>query len=206
MLHVSLAHLVNLGTRVKAVTDTAIKYVSLANGTIGFYTSADGSGTAAFTVNLPAELVLDTDHTAFEPAFAWSAQDYPGSTNPNLDGKPVIVFAVKTTPASGSGETITYMFMDVATLVDTYTAADNSMTVSGYTLAVKVSPDAGNALTLASNGLKVDISGKADKVANATAGNLAGLDANGNLTDSGLRMATDTEVNTALDAIFPSNS
>ena len=31
----------------------------------------------------------------------------------------------------------------------------------------------------------VDLSGKADKVASATAGNFAGLDANGNLTDSG---------------------
>ena len=30
-----------------------------------------------------------------------------------------------------------------------------------------------------------DISGKADKVASATSGNFAGLDANGNLTDSG---------------------
>jgi len=33
----------------------------------------------------------------------------------------------------------------------------------------------------------VDISGKADKVSNATAGNIAALDANGNLIDSGLK-------------------
>jgi len=32
-----------------------------------------------------------------------------------------------------------------------------------------------------------DVSGKADKVSNATNGNFAGLDANGNLTDSGLK-------------------
>ena len=32
---------------------------------------------------------------------------------------------------------------------------------------------------------EIDYSGKADKVASATAGNFAGLDANGNLTDSG---------------------
>lgn len=36
-----------------------------------------------------------------------------------------------------------------------------------------------------SSGGEVDVSGKADKVSNATAGNFAGLDANGNLTDSG---------------------
>lgn len=35
----------------------------------------------------------------------------------------------------------------------------------------------------------IDYSGKADKVANATSGNFAGLDANGNLTDSGVKAA-----------------
>jgi len=35
----------------------------------------------------------------------------------------------------------------------------------------------------------IDLSGKADKVANATSGNLAGLDSNGNLTDSGKKPA-----------------
>ena len=34
--------------------------------------------------------------------------------------------------------------------------------------------------------IEEDVSGKADKVTNATSGNLAGLDANGNLTDSGV--------------------
>ncbi|MCL1902610.1 MAG: hypothetical protein FWG18_03220 [Alphaproteobacteria bacterium] len=38
--------------------------------------------------------------------------------------------------------------------------------------------------------LQTDIAGKADKVADAAAGNLAGLDASGNLTNSGLPAAT----------------
>ena len=67
------------------------------------------------------------------------------------------------------------------------------MTVDGkeITVAVNVSKEADNALQVKEDGLYVpkaevvDISGKADKVANATEGNLAGLDANGNLTDSG---------------------
>ena len=49
----------------------------------------------------------------------------------------------------------------------------------------------------------VDMSGKADKVASATSGNFAGLDANGNLTDSGSKAsdfatATDTVLETTL--------
>ena len=42
----------------------------------------------------------------------------------------------------------------------------------------EITPDTGKTVD-------IDLSGKADKVANATAGNFAGLDANGNLTDSG---------------------
>lgn len=67
------------------------------------------------------------------------------------------------------------------------------MTVDGkeITVAVNVSKATDNALQVKEDGLYVpktevvDISGKADKVANATEGNFAGLDANGNLTDSG---------------------
>lgn len=43
-----------------------------------------------------------------------------------------------------------------------------------------ITPDASNFVNV-----QVDISGKADKVANASSGNFAGLDSNGNLTDSG---------------------
>lgn len=54
---------------------------------------------------------------------------------------------------------------------------------------MNVSAAAGNALSLKADGLYVDISGKADKVKNATDGNLAALDASGNLTDSGKKPA-----------------
>lgn len=60
---------------------------------------------------------------------------------------------------------------------------------------VNVSAAAGNALTLKDDGLyvptpeEVDISGKADKVTGATTGNLAALDGEGNLTDSGKKPA-----------------
>lgn len=47
----------------------------------------------------------------------------------------------------------------------------------------------------------VDISGKADKVANATEGNLAALDANGNLTDSGSKASDFAEADHTHDSL-----
>ena len=41
----------------------------------------------------------------------------------------------------------------------------------------------------ATEGIAVDVRGKADKVTGATSGDFAGLDANGNLTDSGKKAA-----------------
>lgn len=173
----------------------AFKSGKVDGNTVSFYTSADKSGTAAFTMDFPAEMFLDQTKTTFVPKFTFSEETYPGATNPNLNNKPVMVLAVK-----GEGESVTYSFLNMAALVDTYTAkvegkdASTTVTVEGYEIEVKVniSAETGNQLQLKADGLyvpapaAVDLSGKADKVADATAGNLAGLDADGNLTDSGV--------------------
>ncbi|MBQ6737211.1 MAG: hypothetical protein IJP41_01990, partial [Synergistaceae bacterium] len=86
------------------LTDT-IKFVSCANNTISFFKTADGSGTAAFSFNFPSELVLDQLKTKFVGNFVWSSATYPGSTNPELDGKPVLVIAIKETDAAGTATT-----------------------------------------------------------------------------------------------------
>lgn len=57
-----------------------------------------------------------------------------------------------------------------------------SDTVTPQTLLSGATAHAANGQSISGT---VDLNGKADKVANATAGNFAGLDANGNLTDSG---------------------
>mgnify|MGYP000780582041 CR=1 FL=1 len=75
--------------------------------------------------------------------------------------------------------------------------ASTTVTIAGYEVDVKVnvSAAAGNALVLKDDGLyvptpeEVDISGKADKATGATTGNLAALDGEGNLTDSGKKPA-----------------
>lgn len=215
---------------------TAFKSAEVVGNTVKMYTTEDKSGTAAFTFDFPAELFLDQTKTTFVPQFAFAAATYPGATDPNLEGKPVMVLAVK-----GESDAITYSFLNMAALVDTYTAKAGdgtaTVTVSGYEISVdvNVSAEANNALVKKSDGLYVpkaavvDISGKADKVTDATNGNFAGLDADGNLTDSGknptdfskvtasttagaisvdgadvtvVEIATDAEVQEMLDEVF----
>lgn len=186
-------------TPIKNSADAAFKSGKVEGNKVQIFTSTNKSGPAAFEFDFPVEMVLDQAKTAFIPKFAWSAETYPGSTDPKLEGKPVMVLAVK-----GSDGSVTYSFMGMAALVDTYKAkvegkdASTTVTIAGYEVDVKVniSQDEGNALEARADGLyvpkpsAVDLSGKADKVKSAVAGNFAGLDAGGNLTDSG-KKATD---------------
>lgn len=111
---------------------------------------------------LPTEHFLDTTKTTFVKSFAFNNTTYPGATNPSLDGKPVLVMALKAIDhANNNAESTSYIFIDLAFLADT---------------------------------------GKADKVGSATANNLASLDANGNLQDSGI-----PKTNVALKANNPTN-
>lgn len=107
---------------------------------------------------IPEELFLDQTKTAFVGSFTWSAEIYPGSTDPELNGKPVMVLAVK-----GEGGTTNYSFLDMAKLVDTYTAktegkdASTVVEIAGYEMDVKVniSQAEGNQLQLRPDGLHV---------------------------------------------------
>ena len=185
-------------TPIKNSADAAFKSGKVEGNKVQIFTTPDKTGAAAFEFDFPVEMVLDQAKTAFVPKFAWSAETYPGSTDPKLEGKPVMVLAVK-----GSDGSVNYSFMGMAALVDTYKAkvegkdASTPVTISGYEVDVKVniSQDEGNALEARADGLyvpkpsAVDLSGKADKVKSAVAGNFAGLDAGGNLTDSGKKAA-----------------
>lgn len=197
---VRLSALKNLAAKTKAEIDNintdvskAIKSLGVSGNTVSFYTSADKSGTAAFTFDFPKEMFLDQAKTTFVQKFVFSTETYPGATDPKLAGKPVMVLAVK----GQNPDSCSYSFLDMSALVDTYKAkatgkdASTTVTIAGYEVDVKVnvSAAAGNALVLKDDGLYVDISGKADKVKNATAGNFAALDESGNMTDSGKKPA-----------------
>lgn len=185
-------------TPVKAAATAAFKSGKVEGNKVKIFTTTDKTGAAAFEFDFPVEMVLDQAKTAFVPKFTWSLETYPGTEDPNLNGKPVMVLAVK-----GSDGSVAYSFMGMAALVDTYKAkvagkdASTTVTIAGYEVDVKVniSKDPDNVLEARADGLYVpkpketDISGKADKVQPAVDGNFAGLDASGNLTDSGKKAA-----------------
>lgn len=178
--------------------DGGFKDVKYANSTVYFFdgvapVTADEYATKAVkSVNLPEEQVLDQAKTSVVDSFAWSAETYPESTNPNLDGKPVLVLAVK-----GESGSVSYSFVSLGKLVDPFTFADSNtidFTANGYdvTADVKISAEEGNIISAKGDGIYAanqDLSDKADKVAGAVEGNLAKLDANGNLADAGVKEA-----------------
>jgi hypothetical protein len=178
----------------------AIKSVNVSGNTISFYTSADKTGTAIATVDFPKEMFLDQTKTEFVAKFKWADTTYPGSTDPSLDSKPVMVLAVKGT--DGTTDTITYSFLNMSALVDTYKAkttgksASTTITVSGYEIevTVNISAESGNQLTLKSDGLyvpapqEVDISGKVDKVI-GTKDDIVLFGSSGAIADSGKKLS-----------------
>lgn len=184
-------HLASLATRIKTELDLTIRHIDISNGTVSFFTTKDGSGTPAFSFNFPEELYLSQVGTTVVENFAWSALTYPNSTNPNLDGKVVLVLAVK---GDATNPTVKYNFVDLSKLIDVYAPADKSIAMSGHSIAVNLSDDADNAIELTNDGLKVNISGKIDKVANATQGNIAIFGASGAIANSGLSLADVTSV------------
>lgn len=134
----------------------ALKGVKSDGNTIQFYTDQAMEGSATFTIDLPEEYFLDQTKTVFVEAFTWSAEIYPGSTNPELDGKPVLVLAVK----SQDGSEVTYSFINLEKMIDVYTGGQTqtaTIAVSGneITATVRVSATAGNQIVTNEDGLFV---------------------------------------------------
>ncbi len=189
---VTTAELKQAATVFKLESDKAIKSLSVSGRAISFFTTEDASGTAVATVDIPKDLFLDQARTQFVQNFTFSAATYPGAVNPSLDGKPVFVLAVKgsTDPDNGTAnDTISYSFLDVSALVDTYiTAAGTSsqvLTISGYTVSFNISSTAGNIITSDAGGLYAT-----NRLASFTAGNVVTSDTNGAPQDSGIPAST----------------
>lgn len=198
---VKISQLTTSMQRVKSELDAldGMKFgsVGIANGKLNFYASTDGTGTVLKSIDLPAEKFLDLLQSGVVNNFAWSAATYPNSTNPNLDGKPVLVLALKN--EEGVTTTVSYSFASLEGLIDVYTARDASITIpaGGNSIGVNVSPDADNNLSITNNGLKATA-----KVNGAVEGNFATFDANGLVKDSGYTFASDSAVAACINPYF----
>lgn len=78
---------------------------------------------------LPKDQFLDLTKTTYVDSFTWSSTTYPNSTNPNLNGKPVLVLALK-----DSNGTVQYGFVSLNDLVDVYSGTA-PISVSGGTIS-----------------------------------------------------------------------
>lgn len=204
--YVTLSNLQRYDSNVKTYIDSektkALKSVKVVDNKINFYVDVNSATEPVFAVDIPVEYFLDQTKTVFVQTFAWSEAEYPGSTDPSLEGKPVLVLAVK-----GNNDTVTYSFLNLETLVKTYVGGEtDSVKVAIDTdtneikADVKVSAEAGNILSIKEDGLfaeaVLDISGKADKLVNPDGGDavikaaqILVDDGAGNLAGSGQTIA-----------------
>lgn len=196
----NLASLASAGiAEAKSIAGDGIKKVAVSGNTVNFYKNKDavvGTDSADFTFDFPAELVIDAAGTTFEPDFDFSAGSYGDATDPNLDGKPVLVLAVKTTAANGTTSTA-FSFLNLYDLVDIYTikTGDSSkvLAINGKEIEFKISSSAGNVIIADADGLYATT-----RVAGAVQGNVAIFDANGAPADSGI--GSDTVITTSMIA------
>lgn len=196
--YITLQNLKTYDGKVKSFVGTetakAIKGYLKVDNAWNFYTEENPTAESvpAFSIDVPTEYFLDQTKTTFVQEFAWSEELYAGSTNPNLEGKPVWVMAVK-----GDDDTVTYSFVNLEALVDIYTGAETDSVVVSVSednvisANVKVSEAEGNLIEVKEDGLYVtveptDISGKADKVADVKEAQIFVDNGEGNLSASGI--------------------
>lgn len=234
--YVTLQNLQNYNENLKTYIDSdktkALKYADLKDNKLNFYVDANPAEGVApiMSLDMPVEYMLDQEKTVLVQEFAWSEETYAGSTNPSLDGKAVLVLAVK-----GDNNSVAYSFLSVEELVDLYTGENTksiALTVgedNKISAEVIISAEEGNILTVKEDGLyvsveDVDISGKADKLVNPAdgdavikAGQIFIDDGNGNLAASGITIEelrttvsdevmgnfdTETDVDSEIDGWF----
>lgn len=161
--------------------------------TLKLFATSDISGTPIKSVTLPSDLRLDQAKTTFAPSFTFNSSTYAGATNPNLNGKPVLILTVT------DGTNSTYSFLNLEGLLKTYTPLNNGIQISGSSIGAKVSSDSSNILSIADDGLLAKMA-----VPSATQGNIAIFGASGVITDSGFSFATDAEITAMLNSVFGS--
>ena len=159
-------------TTISTAATSAFKAGKVEGNTVKLFTTTETTGAAAFSFDFPTEYFLDQTRSQFVQSFAFSTETYPGATDPSLEGKPVMVLAVK---AEG-GSSVTYSFVDLTYLLNTYVSkttgkdASTTITIDGYEIEVKanISAEEGNQHQHKADGLFVpkhttDLSGKACK-------------------------------------------
>ena len=147
----------NLKTWIDTDKNIALKKVLYKDNSLLFFKNPNAvdNDTPEYKIDLPIEKFLDQTKTTLVQDFAWNETDYPNTENPNLDGNPVLILAVK-----GNDDSISYSFLNMKYLLNLYQASEetstvtitidvNSNTISG---SVNISSDSNNNLSVGSDG------------------------------------------------------
>ena len=185
-----------IALRLTALENTTIKSVKVVSNALEFYSCVKADITATTvpvdSVDIPEEIYLSQTGTDIVQNFNWTAATYPGSTDPSLNGKTVLVLAVR--GDDPTNPTVKYSFVNMSSLIDDYIPKD--------TLA-----SAGNLASWQSDGTITDSSISSDSVLTTITGSVADnvmiFDANGKVADSGHAIATDVEFTDMLDEVLP---
>ena len=107
-----------IATRLVALeSPKAIRGAKIEDNKLKFYAGTDTTVTPLTYVDLPEELYLQATQTEIVEDFAFSTTTYPGATDPNLEGKTVLVLAVK---GDGTPPTVKYSFVNMASIIDDF--------------------------------------------------------------------------------------
>lgn len=108
-------------------------------------------------IDLPVDMVVDQIKTKFSQKFKFDSTTYPDTENPNLDGKPVLVLAIKTSATAD-----TFSFLNMESLVDVYTGGTTKSAIISVdpetgviTNVVRISAETGNKIVQKNDGLFV---------------------------------------------------
>lgn len=205
---------------------SGVQYVAYSNNTLNFYDVtratllSDNSITPIFSIDLPKERFLDQVTTKFVTDFnfnTWAdenltAEEKTNFTNPNLNGKAVLVMGVKSVEdGAGNSETVTtsYSFVNLTDLIDIYIVktdgvSEKVLDITNNEISFKISADADNSLIAKNDGLFVDLSDKIDKASNTTINDIVIFSSTDSaVTDSGISINTVAKIDTtATSAVF----
>ena len=147
----------NLKTWIDTDKNISLKKVLYKDNSLLFFKNPNAvdSDTPEYKIDLPIEKFLDQTKTKLIQEFMWNETDYPETENPNIDGNPVLVLAVK----SGD-DIVSYSFLNMKYLLNLYQASEeistvtiaidvDSNTISG---SVNISSDSNNNLSVGSDG------------------------------------------------------
>lgn len=147
----------NLKTWIDTDKNIALKKVLYKDNSLLFFKNPNAvdSDTPEYKIDLPIEKFLDQTKTKLIQEFMWNETDYPETENPNIDGNPVLVLAVK-----GGEDSVSYSFLNMKYLLNLYRASKeistvtiainvDSNTISG---SVNISSDSNNNLSVGSDG------------------------------------------------------